>query len=412
MTAKSSGNCAGRNMKHIRLKRTISLPLLVLYGVGTMLGAGIYVLLGKVAGSAGIYLPIAFIGAAAIAAFTALAYAELSSRYPESAGEVIYVQNAFTTDWLSMATGWLVIATGTISAATLANGFTGYLDIFLVVPEWLTIVVLICALGSLAAWGITQSAWTAAAITVLEAGGLLLIIVIGGKNLNPAGIVAELPSIDLGATTGIIAGAHLAFYAFIGFEDMINVAEEVREPRRILPLSIILALAITTILYVLVCIVAVNTLSLSELKQSDAPLASIIMQHGYSPNLIALISLLAVVNGALVQIIMASRVLYGMGKHGLASEGFAKVSRVTRTPLLATLAITAIILVAALALPIETLAKLASSAAFGLFALINGALIVLKIRKPNFSAQFTVPAWVPAMGLLTCLSMLAFRVIG
>jgi len=393
-------------MAQVALKRTVSLPLLILYGLGTMLGAGIYVLLGKVAGYAGVYTPVAFLIAALVAGFTGLAYAELASRYPESAGEVIYVHKAFSWSWLSSMTGWLVIATGTISAATIANGFTGYLEIFIAVPEWLAMTLLIAVLGLLAAWGISESVWTAAIITVVEIGGLLMIIIIGSPALGslPETVSAHHTPINLATLVGVLAGAHLAFYAYIGFEDMINIAEEVRNPRRTLPIGIILAMAASTILYTLVAMVAIGSLSPQELAQSDAPLATIISRYGYSPALIAMISLFAVVNGALVQIIMASRVLYGMGKHGLAARRFAEVSLLTRTPLFATAIVTGIILLIALSLPIETLARLASSAALFLFALINGALLWLKTHDES-TAEITVPVWIPLIGLLTCLAM-------
>ena len=175
-------------MAQIALKRSLSLPLITFYGLGTILGAGIYVLIGKVAGAAGMYAPISFGLAAVIAGFTAFSYAELSARYPRSAGEAVYVQEAFHTFWLSASVGWAVVATGIISTATMANGFVGYLLLYIEPADWLIISVFVISLGILAAWGISESAWVATIITILEVVGLCMVLIIAGDNL------AQLPA--------------------------------------------------------------------------------------------------------------------------------------------------------------------------------------------------------------------------
>ena len=214
------------------LKRTLSLAQITFYGLGTILGAGIYVLVGKVAGTAGLYAPLAFVVAALLAGLTGLSYAELAARHPKSAGEAVYVQDGFRWRPLSMLVGFLIILTGIVSAATIANGFVGYLHVFIDVPDWLAITLLVLALGALAAWGIAESVMAATAITLVEVGGLLLVLAVAGGSFAdlPARLPELIPPFEVPVWQGILLGAFLAFYAFIGFEDMANVAEEVRHP--------------------------------------------------------------------------------------------------------------------------------------------------------------------------------------
>ena len=400
-------------MAQIALKRSLSLPLITFYGLGTILGAGIYVLIGKVAGAAGMYAPISFGLAAVIAGFTAFSYAELSARYPRSAGEAVYVQQAFHASWLSSSVGWAVVATGIISTSTMANGFVGYLSLYIELPDWLIIIGLIISLGILAAWGISESAWVATIITILEVVGLCMVLIIAGDNLAelPARWNELVPPFSSEAWLGISLGSFLAFYAFIGFEDMVNVAEEVKEPTRIMPVAITLALIVAAILYVLVAVTAVMSLPPKALAVSDAPLASILEAQGWDARLtIGLIGLIAVINGALIQIIMASRILYGMGRQGLAPRWFSKVNARTQTPLLATAMVTVIVLMLALWLPLVTLAKATSFVILSVFSLVNLALWRLKTFAAPRQEVVSYPLWVPVIGFVLSLSLLVLQI--
>jgi amino acid transporter len=396
------------------LKRSLSLPLITFYGLGTILGTGIYVLIGKIVGIAGIYAPFAFLLAAVVAFFTAFSYAELSSRYPSSAGAALYVEKAFSKRWLSTALGWSVVLTGIVSAGTMVNGFVGYLTIFIKSPLWLSITVLVIGLGLLAAWGINESVGTAAVITLVEVFGLILVLFMAGDSLSelPQRWQELVPPLSGSVWLNVTLGAFLAFYAFIGFEDMVNVAEEVKNPSRNLPLSILLALSIATLLYMLVALVSVLALPLDLLAQSDAPLASIIEHKGvHSPIIISLISLVAVVNGALVQIIMASRVVYGMSRQDMAPSMFNEVNNRTQTPIRATMLITLLILVLALWLPLVTLAKATSFIILVVFALVNLSLCYLKLgREPHPDGAVNYPLWIPILGFLLCLGLLILQV--
>lgn len=394
------------------LKRSLSLPLLTFYGLGTILGAGIYVLVGKVAVHAGPYVPIAFLVAALLALFTALSYAELAARYPKSGGAAVYVQAAFHRQWLSLFVGFLMILTGMVSAATLVNGFVGYLHVFVEVPAWLVIVVLVLGMGALAAWGIAESVAAAALITVIELGGLIFILFITGNHLAdlPVRYAEFVPPAELHIWNGIILGAFLAFYAFIGFEDMVTVAEETKEPMRNVPLAILLALTIATLLYVLVALAAVLALPVDELARTEAPFALLYTQAtGQPPTVITIISLFAVVNGALIQNIMASRILYGMSREGWLHESLGRVHPVRRTPLLATALVTLVTLVLALWLPLVTLAKATSFITLVAFSLINLALLRIKHRDPHPAGMRIYPVWIPWVGFLSSSAFVLYQ---
>ncbi|MGB5396969.1 MAG: amino acid permease [Gammaproteobacteria bacterium] len=393
------------------LQRSLSLTLVTFYGIGTILGAGIYVLVGKVAGEAGMAAPLSFLIASLLAGFSAFSYAELSSRYPQSAGEAVYIQQAFGKQQLSMLMGFLIVAIGMVSTATLVHGFTGYLNVFFELPAILVQLLVISTLGIIVAWGIGQSVIIASVLTVLEIIGLLIILWVTRNNLllAPASIETLLPVADSSIWIGVMAGAFVAFYAFVGFEDIVNVAEEVVQPQINLPRAIIISLVVTTVLYFLVSTASVMSVSPESLAQSDAPLVMIYEQQtGRPATVIALISVLSVLNGALVQVVMASRVLYGMSHQGWIPRFFGRVHPVSRTPVIATALVSGAILVLVLCLPILSLAKITSFITLLVFSLINLALLIIKLGGEKHHA-FSVPVWVPLMGFAVCASFVSFQ---
>ena len=397
------------------LKRSVGLLLLTFYGIGTILGAGIYVLVGEVAGRAGFYAPLSFGLAALLAVFSAFSYAELAARFPFSAGEAVYVEEAFHQPALSALIGYLVVTIGVVSSATLVHGFTRYLGIFISAPDWLVIGGSALAMGMIAAWGVKESLAIAAVMTLIEIFGLLLVVWVGAGSVLDRGIIEVLATVEGNAVFswgGILGGAFIAFYAYVGFEDMVNVAEEVREPHKTLPRAIILALAVTTVFYFLVSITAVLVLTPAELTSSSAPLAMLYEKAtGNPPIVISLIGLFAVINGALVQIIMASRVLYGMGNRGWAPRFIAAVHDRTQTPVRATALVSLTILLLALWFPLITLAQITSFLTLLLFMLINAALIVIKHKQPSVDGVTSYPPAIPWLGILTISIFLAVAII-
>ncbi|MCK4951662.1 MAG: amino acid permease, partial [Gammaproteobacteria bacterium] len=298
--------------EQISLHRNLSLPLLIFYGLGNIIGAGIYVLVGKVAGVAGMYAPVSFFIACLLALFTAFSYAELSARYPLSAGESIYLHHGFGIRFLSVGVGLLMVVGGMLSSAAILKGFVGYLSLFIVVPETIAIIVSAILLCGFAIWGIKESVRAAALLTILELIGLLMVLWAGRQDFLelPSRIGELIPPFQLQTWHGIFFGGLLAFYAFIGFEDMVNVAEEVKNPERNMPLSILTALAVATLFYMLIAILAVLTVSPALLQESEAPLVLVYQAVGGGyPKAIAAIAMFAVINGVLIQIIMASRIL-------------------------------------------------------------------------------------------------------
>jgi amino acid transporter len=397
-----------------QLKRSVGMALLVFYGLGTILGAGIYVLVGEVVQAAGVLAPLSFLLAGSVAALTAFSYAELSARFPVSAGEAYYLQQAFGQTWLSAGAGYLVVLIAIISSATICNGFAAYFNLWFELPAWLSVSLLVLLLGLIASWGIKESVGIASFITVVEIAGLLLIIWLGKGGIQDFPAVLDqwqdTPTIDAGHA--IIAGAFLAFFAFIGFEDMVNIAEEVIEPTQTVPRAIIIALVLAMVLYLLVALSAVASLPLAAIAGSQAALAAIVkLQQPALLPLITAISLVAVVNGALIQIIKGSRVIYGMARNGMAPALLGRINYRTRTPLLATALCTALIAAFALGFELLALARLTSFVTLIVFTLVNTALIVLKRRNHASDGLFSVPLMVPVAGMLSSLAFIVYEVV-
>lgn len=394
------------------LARTINLPLLALYGLGTILGAGIYVLVGKVAGLAGMLAPLAFLVAALIALFTALSYAQLVALFPKSAGEAVYVLKGLKRQTLATVVGWLVVMTGIVSSATLVNGFIGYLGVFVTLPHWLGVVLVVACLGAVAAYGIRESMWLSAIMTLVEIGGLIIVIIFGGDHLLTADYAFSdyfIPT-SFSQLGGVLSAAFLAFYAFIGFEDMVNVAEEVKEPGKTIPKGIFIAVVVSTFLYILITLIAINALPLNQLAASDAPLSLILEgEESGAANTVAFISLFAIINGVLIQIIMASRVLYGMVAQRSAPAIFGWVSPLTHTPLVATLMVMLAVIVFALWLPVMQLAKITSFIILLVFCLINYSLYQLH-NNPDYCDTHWLRSY-PRLALLLCLFLLFAEIL-
>lgn len=399
------------------LKRVLGLTLVVLYGLGVTIGAGIYVLIGATAGEAGLYAPISFFIAALVMAPTAASFAELSSRMPVSAGEAAYVREGLNSRMLALGVGLLVVTAGVVSAAAVAIGAAGYIGVFIEAPAWLIVMAVVLAMGMVAAWGILESVLLAGLLTLIEIGGLVLIVVVGIENdpsiLTRAGELVP-DSFDPVIWSGIFSAGLLAFFAFIGFEDLVNIAEEVKNPLKVLPWAIFLTLLLSTLIYIAVASVAVLSVPLDGLAASKAPLGYVYERvTGGSPLVISAIAIVATLNGIIVQMIMASRVLYGLSAQGDLPGFLAQVSAATRTPLIATGLVVAIVLVLSLAFPIGGLAEMTSRVTLTIFFLVNLALLKLKLREDSApESVFTVGLWVPVTGLLASSLLLAHDAIG
>ena len=399
-----------------KLIRSLTLTHAVLYGLGVTIGAGIYVLVGAAAGRSGMHAPLAFIAAAIVMGITAASFAELGTRMPVAASEAAYVQAAFGLRWLSRAAGLLVVAAATISAATITVGSAGYIGVFIPLPAPWIIAGVVLAMGGVACLSAVQSISFAGLMTVIEIGGLGLIIFFG---VAGEGLISRLPELwpaagNLAAWIGIGQTSLLAVFAFIGFEHLVNISEEMKNPRRTLPSALFITLGVTALLYASVVWIAVTAVPPAELALSPAPLALVFQRlTGLPLQTLSSIAIVATVNGIIVHMIMIGRVLYGLADQGYLPAFLAKVGATSGTPVIATLLGVVAILILALGIPLTGLAEWTSRFTLAIFALVNLALIRIKATESNHPPDvFIVPKWVPIAGLLTSALLLLVDLFG
>ncbi|MBY8977140.1 amino acid permease [Rhodobacteraceae bacterium NNCM2] len=403
-------------MKHPRsepahLKRSIGLTGLVLYGLGVTIGAGIYVLVGETIVRAGAFAPAAFLLSAFVMGFTAASFAELAGRVPQAAGEAVYVERSFGLAWLTIAVGLAVLVEAMIAAAAIAVGAAGYMAELIPLPMEVLVAGIVVLMAAIAAWGIRESVTIAGAMTLVEVAGLLVIIVLG-LSKDP-GSISELPGAlmpppgDWGALSGVLAASMIAFFAFIGFDDVVNLVEEAKNPQKVMPWAIGITLVVVTVVYVMVSFVAAQSVSVEELAGTAAPISLLFERlTGLPPLIITLIAITATMNGVVITLVMAARVAYGMAKAGRLPAWFGAISPRTQTPLRATVLIAGAVLIMAIFTPLDTLAETSSEVLLTVFAIINLALVWFKLRGvPAPEGAFTVPIIFPMAGVLCCLAL-------
>lgn len=400
-----------------KLKREITLIPLVFYGLGNIIGAGIYALIGEISAISGYFIPFSFLAACIIVLFTALSYGELSSRYPLSAGVAVYVDKAFKNKKLSVAMGLFVAVNGLLFAATIIHGFNGYISVFFNIPEYICSFFVLLLLGAIAIWGINESVKAAAFLTIVEVLGLLMIVHAGAGYLPHSNIEYSrlLPGFELSHLNIILLGAFLAFFAFTGFEDMVTISEEVKEPQKTLPKAIVGSVILATVIYMLVAFVSITTLSPEELSSSSAPLAEVYGRAaGEGMKILGTIGVLAMINGALIQLIMVSRIFFGMSGQGWLPKAFNAVSTRTKTPVFATVTATLIVYLFTLWLPLLTLAELTSFFIFIIFTIVNISLIKIKLETKSEKVDdklFIIPLWVPVLAVVFNILMLVLQIV-
>lgn len=395
----------------------MGLGALIIYGVGDMLGAGIYALIGRAAGLMGNAVWLAFLVSMLAALLTGLSYASLGSRYPRAAGAAYVTHRAFGHSFLTYVLGLSVVASGLTSFATQSRAFAGYFLGLIGVPEVTPALIAVVALGFillLAAInfrGMRESIWLNALCTTVEVVGLLIVIAVGVRYW---GSVDYLETPQTGVASGgisfplVLQGAVLTFYAFVGFEDMINVSEEVKNPRRNFPIAVVIALATTTVIYLAVGITAVSVLHYTELGASTQPLVDVVVRAapGFPSIVFSCIALFAIVNTGLLNYIMGSRVVYGMARQGFVPRVLGRVHPTRRTPHIAILVLMLIVAALALSGNIGQLASATSVLLLGVFIIVNASLLVLQRRRDEPKGAFEIPAIVPALGIVVCAVLL------
>jgi APA family basic amino acid/polyamine antiporter len=364
------------------LRRVLSLPWLVFYGVGVTVGAGIFALIGDVLLLAGDHAPWAFVVAGVVATFTALSYAALASAFPHAAGEVIYVKQGLGS-LAARIVGYGIVLTVILSTAVIALAFAQYVSSFSGIPGWAALAGVLVVLGAIAVAGVKESVAVASLITVLEVGTLLVVIAAGLPDAIGSGALWTVlaPPSGMAAWSGVMASGFLAFFAFIGFQDIVNMAEETEDAERAVPRAVLLTLVISIFIYVLAAAVAAAFPDRAAVTASKAPLAALFEGvSGQSGTVIAIMASVAMVNGILVQIVMGSRVLYGMAREGMMPGVLGRVHPGRQTPGMATLVLVAAIGMLALWLPLLQLAELASLFILVVFTLVNLSLFLVGSR--------------------------------
>jgi basic amino acid/polyamine antiporter, APA family len=416
------------------LKRSINLFQAIMYGVGLILGAGIYVIIGDVAGIAGNAMWISFIVAASIAILTGLSYAELSSIFPRSAAEYVFTKNAFgsssktegkMTNLISFIVGCLIILVALISAATVAVSFSGYFGaLYPHIPPVIVALFLVGILSFVNFYGISESIWTNVIFTLIELAGLAVVILAAfmlGSIINTnyyevpstSGSAAStvLPTsgnekatesfisfLQSGAIVSIIGAAGLIFFAYYGFENMANIAEEIKNPSKVIPKALLISIVITTVVYILVALSTVSLVGWKELSSSDAPLA-VAAERAFGSQgilMLSVIALFATSNTVLMMLISGSRIIYGISRDGSSSMFptiLQTIHHTRRTPWVAVIIAMGVTMIIVM-LSSGNIEGIANVSVFGIFivyAIVNLSLIVLRYTKPNLKRPFQSP---------------------
>lgn len=389
------------------LKRSLGLTMLTFYGTGMILGAGIYSIIGQAAGIAGYGLWQGFMVAATAAVLTALSYAEMATMYPKAGGAYVYLKNAFSERrWIAGMIGNVITFAGCASATTVALAFASYLQYFVPLPSIWVASSLLVFFTCINVVGIQQSSWVNAAFTVIEIFGLILFIWLGWQNPKFGDALLSIP------TSATISSAALIIFAYFGFENIVNLAEETQKPEKIIPRAIFLSLSVSTLLYVLVSLAAVALMPPEQLANTESALSA--AAKGSSPSIarvLGVIALFSTANTALIALLTSSRIIYGISSDNSLPKIFSKILKFNHTPWVA--ALTALTLSMAL-LPlqkIETLASVTALTTMIAFIGVNLALIVLRIKQPELNRPFRVPLafkQIPVLPVLAILSCLIF----
>ncbi|MGD9842138.1 MAG: APC family permease [Steroidobacteraceae bacterium] len=398
-----------------RLLPTMGAGMLALYGLGSMLGAGVYGLVGKAAGMLGGMVWASFLIAMVAAMLTGLSYAALGSRYPRAGGAAYVIQRAFGRPMLSYVAGLCVVASGLTSMATGSRIVATNLQNLFALYSLPVTVIAVLYLGVLCAvvWrGLRESLWFNAICTVIEASGLILVIVLGARFWGQANLL-EMPTQQDWATTGLLLtqSAVLTFFAFLGFEDTLNVTEEVKNPARNVPIGLIGAMLGATVLYLLIAVTAVSVVHWDVLAAAPAPLGAVMERAApWMPSVVyTVVTIFAVANTALINFVMGSRLIFGMSRQGLLPKVLAKIHPTRNTPHIAAVAI---FVVASILLFFGDVSQLAAATVIlllGVFTLMNVAQLTLATRSGEPAAPIKLPMMVPILGAVICSILLVVR---
>lgn len=392
-----------------KLKRALGLFETSIYGIGIILGAGIYALIGKATGLTGNSVWLSFLIGAVISAFTGLSYAEFSSIFTKAGGSSIYVKNTLNNNLMGFIVGWLMNIQNIFAAATVSLGFGGYLKGMFGLPVVLIALGLLLLLSCINCLGIEKSSKINTLFTLIEFSGLILIIFLG---IGSFGNVDYLKMSN--GLKGLFSASALTFFAYLGFEDIVQSSEETVDSHKNIPKAILLSIVVTSIIYMFVGISTVSLANWKELSASDAPLAyvasKVFGEKAYF--LLSVIALFATANTALMMLVSGSRLLYGMAKAGSLPRILSKVHIKRRTPQVSILVTMVFAMAFCLLRDIKLVADVTNFGTFLTFAIVNFSLIYSRIKKPDLKRPFKVPLNIGEFPLLaffglgSCLFML------
>jgi APA family basic amino acid/polyamine antiporter len=383
------------------LRRSLGLVETTLGGVGIILGAGIYALVGEVAAEAGNALWLSFLLAAAMAGVVGLGYAELASAFPKAGADYEYTRQALGLR-AAFVVGWLIVIGNLVAAAAVALGFGGYLATFVDVPPRVAALAALAMATLIAFYGIRQAVWASILLTLIEAGGLVFVITIGVPHLGDVDLLESEQGV-----AGVFAGAALVMFAFIGFEQIATLAEETQDAARTVPRALLLALGITTVLYLLVAVAAVSVLGWEALSATDAPLADVAAEvlGDRASDFVAVVALFSTANTMLLLLVAASRLIYGMASTEALPRFLAWVHPGLQTPMRA-IALSLVVSAGfALSGDIGLVAGATNFAVFIGFFAVNLSVIILRYTHPDVERPFRVPLSIGRMPALPIVAL-------
>ena len=382
-------------------KRVLGLPQVTMSGVAVIIGAGIFVLLGPATREAGGAVWLSFVFAGALSALTAFSYMELASMFPKAGSEHEFASQVFSR-WVAVVVGWSMTAALVVAAATVSLGFGRYLNEFVSVDERLAAAVLLLIMAVVSYLGMERAAWLVILLALVEIGSLIAVIVIGVPSVGDHDLLS-------GSFTGVLSAAGLVFFAFIGFDEVITLAEETRDPTWTVPRALLLALGISTLLYVGVAVSAVSVLGADALAVADRPLAAVGEKvfGGWAGSALSSAAMVSTGTTVLLVLTAGSRMFYGMAGANDLPRFLAEV-RFQRVPLNA-LIVTVIAALGLLLLgDLKTLASATDALIYLTFLVVNAAVVALRRTQPELHRPFRIRGaigWVPVLPVLAFIAV-------